>query len=59
MASSTFIEDLLDAARRDGEQTALLVAINAVDVLLAHSTDFDEFVDKWKNAKALYEEFMT
>jgi hypothetical protein len=54
--SFTLVEDLLDAARKDGERTALEVAINAVDVLLARSTSLDDFQGRWLTAKALYEE---
>jgi hypothetical protein len=54
--SITLVKDLMDAARRDGEHTALLVAMNAVDLLLAHSGSLDEFREKWGHAKALYEE---
>lgn len=56
MPSLTMFENLMDDARKDGEKTGLLVAMNAVDILVAHSTSFEDFQEKWANAKALYQE---
>jgi hypothetical protein len=57
VASISLVEELLDAARKDGEHTALLIAMNAVDLFLDRSATLEEFKDKWRTAKALYEEF--
>jgi hypothetical protein len=56
MPSITFMRDLVEEARKEAERTALLVAMNCVDLMLEHSSTLDEFVERWGNAKALYQE---
>lgn len=50
------VRPMVDEARRDGERTALLIAINVVDDYIDRSDTLDEFKAKWHAAKALYEE---
>lgn len=55
MFTSDHIDHLIDAARRDGENTAMLIAINVVDAFLERAEDLDEFASKWHIAKGVWE----
>lgn len=49
-------EDAIEAARKDGEHTALVMATHTVDMLAARAKTIEEFRELWGHTKAVYEE---
>lgn len=56
MFTSDHIDQLLDAARKDGEHTAMLIAINVVDAFIERSDTLREFAGKWDTAKGVWQD---